>query len=121
MNTITRRTALAVPVTLALLPVSAFATPADPVLTAYPEWQAIRADYMRVLNNYTALENRCSPEADAYNDGPVIDSQNRMGDCECRIANMVATTAAGMAAQLRVMAFTAAFQTSCRGVAKVAV
>ena len=30
MKTITRRTALAVPVTLPLLPVSAFAAPADP-------------------------------------------------------------------------------------------
>jgi hypothetical protein len=31
MKTITRRTALAVPVTLPLLPVSALAAPADPV------------------------------------------------------------------------------------------
>ena len=30
MNTITRRAALAVPVTLPVLPVSAYATPADP-------------------------------------------------------------------------------------------
>ncbi len=40
MNTITRRTALAVPVTLPLLPVSAFATPADPAVAAYREWLA---------------------------------------------------------------------------------
>ena len=32
MNTITRRTALAVPVTLPLLPVSAYAAPADPAV-----------------------------------------------------------------------------------------
>jgi len=35
MKTITRRTALAVPVTLPVLPVSAFATPADPAVEAY--------------------------------------------------------------------------------------
>ncbi len=35
MTTITRRTALAVPVTLPLLPVSAFAAPADPAVEAY--------------------------------------------------------------------------------------
>ncbi len=40
-TTITRRTALAVPVTLPLLPVSAFAAPADPVLAAYAEWQQV--------------------------------------------------------------------------------
>ncbi len=42
MKTITRRTALAVPVTLPLLPVSAFATPAerDPVVEAYRTWLA---------------------------------------------------------------------------------
>ena len=34
MKTITRRTALAVPVTLPLLPVSAFAQPADPAVEA---------------------------------------------------------------------------------------
>ena len=37
MNTITRRTALAASVTLPLLPVSAYATPADPAVEAYRE------------------------------------------------------------------------------------
>ena len=35
MNTITRRTALAAPVTLPLLPVSAFSQPADPAVEAF--------------------------------------------------------------------------------------
>ena len=35
MTTITRRTALAVPVTLPLLPVSALAMPVNPVVTAF--------------------------------------------------------------------------------------
>ncbi len=41
MTTITRRTALAVPVTLPLLPVSALATPADPVVTAFAELASV--------------------------------------------------------------------------------
>ena len=40
-TTITRRTALAVPVTLPLLPVSAFATPADPAVTAFAELASV--------------------------------------------------------------------------------
>jgi hypothetical protein len=39
-NTITRRTALAASVTLPLLPVTAYATPADPAVEAYREWRA---------------------------------------------------------------------------------
>ena len=108
MNTITRRTALAMPVTLPLLPVSAYAAPADPLLAALPEWQAIRADYLRALENFADLESRygnCSPESEVYHDGRVNDLQDRMIACECRMADMVATTAAGMAGQLRVMAF----------------
>ena len=111
-NTTTRRTALAgaaalaAPVTLPLLP--AFATPTDPVLAVYAEWWAMRAEYLQVLANYSALERRygnCSPESDAYNDGPVVRETDRIMECEARIAGMVATTAAGIAAQLRVMAF----------------
>ena len=40
MNTITRRTALAVPVTLPLLPIAAYATPTDPAVEAYRVWRA---------------------------------------------------------------------------------
>ena len=47
MNTITRRTALAVPVTLPLLPVSAFATPADPTVAAFRAWRAAFIAYER--------------------------------------------------------------------------
>ena len=39
-TTITRRTALAASVTLPLLPVSAYATPADPAVEAYRAWRA---------------------------------------------------------------------------------
>ncbi len=40
MKTITRRTALAAPVTLPLLPVPSYAQPADdPAVEAYEEWR----------------------------------------------------------------------------------
>ncbi len=41
MKTITRRTALAASVSLPLLPVSATATPADPVVTAFAELASV--------------------------------------------------------------------------------
>ena len=107
-TTITRRTALAVPVALPLLPVSAFAQPDDPVIATYADWQAMRAEYLQVLANYSALERQygnCAPEVLAYESGPVIRQTNRIMRCERRIANIVALTTAGMAAQLRVMAF----------------
>ena len=102
-----RRTVIAGAAAMPLLPALALPAEADPVIAAYPEWQAIRADYMRVLANYSALERRygnCAPEAEAYNDGPVTREMDRMMECERRIAGMVATTAAGMAVQLRVWA-----------------
>ena len=39
-TTIIRRTALAVPITLPLLPVASYAQGVDPILAAYAEWQA---------------------------------------------------------------------------------
>ena len=47
MKTTTRRTALAAPATLPLLPVSALATPADPAVTAFRAWCAANAAYER--------------------------------------------------------------------------
>ena len=103
-----RRTLIAAAAVLPITGAVALAQPDDPVITAYREWQAMRPEYLQVLANYSAVEGRhgvISPEADAYNDGPVAREMDRMMQCEARIANMVATTAAGMAAQLRVMAF----------------
>ncbi len=45
MTTITRRTALAVPVTLPLLPVSAFATPGNATDAAWSAYEAAKARY----------------------------------------------------------------------------
>ena len=47
MKTITRRTALAAPVTLPLLPVSAFAAPADPAVEAYRTASSLHLDPQR--------------------------------------------------------------------------
>jgi len=41
MTTITRRTALAASVTLPLLPVASYATPADPAVTAFAELASV--------------------------------------------------------------------------------
>ena len=119
MTTTTRRTviagatalpllpaaALAVPVTLPLLPVSAFAQPDDPVIATYADWQAMRADYEQVLNTWCALENQHgnkAPEVEAYLAEYVEPETDRICDMEARIAKMVATTPAGLAAQLRI-------------------
>ncbi len=53
--------ALAVPVTLPLLPVSAFATPADPVVTAFAEWRALDRERERVTAVFDALEDQHGP------------------------------------------------------------
>ncbi len=100
MNTITRRTALAVPVTLPLLPVSAFATPADPLLAAYAEWQVMRGEYEAVVKEWAAV---ISPNESL---GEAVDREtDRILDLENEIADMVPVTVEGMAAQLRVMAY----------------
>ncbi len=92
MTTITRRTALAVPVTLPLLPVSAFAAPADPTVAAFREWRAAFIAYERSFDRPHVAD-----------DDPIM---NAAGDAEwaakCRLASMVATTPAGLVGQLRV-------------------
>ena len=97
--------ALAVPGSLSLLPVASYAQPADPLLAAYAEWQAMRAHYEQVLDNWNDLENRLgnnAPEVNAYIAGPVERETDRICDLEASIAKMVATTPAGLVAQLRV-------------------
>ncbi len=51
MKTITRRTALAVPVTLALLPISALAMPVDPVVTAFAAGPRHSKSVVRLRDN----------------------------------------------------------------------
>ncbi len=107
-NQITRRTALAGAAALPLLPVSASAQSADPVLAAYQKWLAVRADYEQVLKNYSALERQhgvASAGADEYHGAAVDRETDRILDLEAEIADMVPVTVAGMVAQLRVMAY----------------
>ncbi len=94
MNTITRRTALAVPVTLPLLPVSAFAAPADPVLAAHAEWQ-------QVLRTWCALLKTNDEDC------PVLRAADAAEIVAQRaVARAVATTPEGLAAQIRFAFYT---------------
>ena len=90
MKTITRRTALAVPVTLPLLSVAAFATPADdPAVEAYEEW---RKAYRAFL---VAMKTR---EDD---DDPVVNAADHAERAAAtKFAETVPTTLAGLAAQI---------------------
>ena len=68
MNTITRRTALAVPVTLPLLPVAAYATPANATDAAWAARDAAKARYeVRQQENQDdeTLDALCGPVDEA--------------------------------------------------------
>jgi len=89
MNTITRRTALAASVTLPLLPVTAYATPADPAVEAYWTWRAA----------YEARD--ASLEADVEDDTP--EGQvlfDRVLAARLALSDAVATTPAGLTCQV---------------------
>ena len=90
MNTITRRTALAVPVTLPLLPVSAFAAPADPAVAAHREWLAAYNANEAFL---ATGEEGDTPEG--------LAKFNRVWVARLALSDTVATTPAGLALQLR--------------------
>ena len=93
-NPITRRTALAVPVTLPLIPLACYAAPADPAVKAYEEWrQAYRAFLI-------ALKTR---EDD---DDPVIDAaENVERAVAVKLAETVPTSLAGLACQIAFMPY----------------
>ncbi len=90
MNTITRRTALAVPVTLPLLPVSAFAAPADPAVEAFRAW---RAAYD--ANGVFLATGR----DDEHPEGKVL--LDRAWAARLALSDALATTPAGLALQIR--------------------
>jgi len=90
MNTITRRTALAVPVTLPLLPVSAFAQSADSAVAAYREWLA--AYHANDAFLATGKDDE-TPEGQAM--------YNRVCAARLALSDVVATTPAGLALQIR--------------------
>ena len=105
MTTITRRTALAASVTLPLLPVASYATPADPVVTAFAEWKTLDRERTRVNAVFNDLEKRhgpFTPQSLAYEAETVAPSYKRLGAVERRITELIATTPAGLAAQVRI-------------------
>ena len=119
MKTITRRTALAgaaampllpatalaASVTLPLLPVAPYATPADPVVEAFAEWKALDRERTRVTAVFNALEAQhgpFTPQSLAFDAETVAPVYKRLNAVEHRIAEMIATTPAGLAAQVRI-------------------
>ncbi len=105
MKTITRRTALAASVSLPLLPVASYATPADPVVTSFSEWKALYRERMRVHDVFMDMEERhgtFTTQSLAYQAETVAPVYKRTDAIERRIAEMIATTLAGLAAQVRI-------------------
>ena len=91
MNTITRRTALAASVTLPLLPVSAYATPADPAVEAYRIWRAAEGAFEESMNR-----------PDWPEDCPIVKGAHVREMAARRVlSDTVATTPAGLAWQVR--------------------
>ncbi len=91
MHTITRRTALAVPVTLPLLPVSAFAQPADdPAVEAYRIWRAAYGAHKVFLDTHSDWE---TPEGQRLHD--------REWAARHALSDTIAITPAGLACQVR--------------------
>ncbi len=98
-------TAIAASVSLPLLPVSVFATPADPVVTAFAEWKVLDRERTRVNAVFNDLEERhgpFTPQSLAFAAETVRPVYKRTDAVERRIAEMVATTPAGLAAQVRI-------------------
>ncbi len=82
--------ALAVPVTLSLLPVSALATPADPAVRRFREWRAAYGAHKVFLDthdDWDALEGTASFD--------------REWAARHALSDVVATTPAGLACQVR--------------------
>ena len=107
MTTTTRRNIIVGAATLPLLPVSAYATPAesDPVVVAFAEWRALDAECERLHDVYAELEERFGPvakEAEAYRDEFFDPACDRRRAIEMRISETVATTPAGLAGQVRI-------------------
>ncbi len=91
MNTITRRTALAVPVTLPLLPLASYAQPDDPAVAAYQEWRAAFDVYNNSFNDPRAL----------VSDDFVQPFHDRELAAHRALCDTIATTPAGLAKQVR--------------------
>ena len=83
-TTITRRAALAASVSLPLLPVASYATPADPAVEAYGVWRAAYGVHEVFLNTHDDWE---TPEGQAVGD--------REWEARHALSDAFATTPAG--------------------------
>ena len=89
MKTITRRAALAASVTLPLLPVASYATPADPAVAAYRPWH----------EDLTALIQLLGDRAE---DEPAHNAaHNREFASRLALSDTIATTPAGLVLQIQ--------------------
>ena len=93
MHAITRRTALAVPVTLPLLPLASSTQPAEsgPAVAAFGVWRAALGAYERSWDRPHVADD----------DSIMNAAMNEEWQAKIRLAGMVATTPAGLAGQLR--------------------
>ena len=89
MNTTTRRAVIAASVTLPLLPVSAFATPADPAVEAYRTWHEDLTALIQVLGDRAEDE----PAHNAAHD--------REFAARLALSDSIATTPAGLVLQIQ--------------------
>ena len=89
MTTITRRAALAASVTLPLLPVASYATPADPAVEAYRTWHEDLTALIQVLGDRAEDE----PAHNAAHD--------REFAARLALSDAVATTPAGLVKQIQ--------------------
>ena len=91
MSNITRRATLAASVTLPLLPVTAYATPADPAVEAFRRWSIAQSAYVR------SFDRPHVPD-----DDPVMIAVGEAAfSADIALCDTVATTPAGLAGKLR--------------------
>ena len=90
MKTITRRTALAASVTLPLLPVASYATPADPAVEAYREWR-------KALDAYEGSFLPDMPD----DDPDMLAAMRAEWQANDYLASIVATSPEGLTGQVR--------------------
>ncbi len=96
MKTITRRTAIAASVSLPLLPVASYATPADPAVEAYRTWRIANDAYER------SFDRPHVPD-----DDPIL---NAAGDAalaaNLALCDTIATTPEGLEGQVHLALYT---------------
>ena len=96
MKTITRRTAIVASATLPLLPVAAYATPADPAVEAYRAWRIANGAYERSFDRPHVPDD--DPAMNAAGDAALA--------ANLALCDTLATTPEGLAGQIRLAFYT---------------